>query len=266
MKKSIGVIILGGLYSLIILLILITKYRTSIKTSDLFDKCLVINLQNTESGTIRWNAFKKKHIFAPYAERFPGIYGKTYNYNYELQNGIIKDKWDFGKWKNNFNSEIVPLSKGEIGCCLSHYYIWKKIVDENIKTCLVLEDDAIKTDPEILNKIKISMKHLPNDWDIFLVGFWNHRGNSDTQINSNIWKVKYFALTHCYIINNRGARKLLNQLPIDMPIDTWLSSKSNKINIYRHNYIKSDSKYPFGNLIMQNLSLKSEIEHTNNWY
>ena len=50
-----------------------------------------------------------------------------------------------------------------------------------------------------------------------------------------------------------------------MPIDTWLSSKTNKINIYRHNYIKSNSGYPVGNLIMQNLDLKSEIEHTNNW-
>lgn len=34
-----------------------------------------------------------------------------------------------------------PMTLGEVGCFLSHYNIWKKIVDENLKDALVLEDD-----------------------------------------------------------------------------------------------------------------------------
>jgi len=247
------------------IVLFIIKYINSKKTHSLFDKCFVINLANTDTGKERWLEFKQKNFFAPYAERFSGIYGKTYNYNKEIRQGIIKENWDFGKWKGQSHSQIVPLSKGEIGCCLSHYYVWKKIVDENIKTCLILEDDANKVDPQILNKINVSAAYLPKDWDVFLIGFWSHKGNNDTKINSHIWKVKNFVMMHCYIINTRGAKKLMNEIPINMPIDSWVSSVSDKVNIYRHNYINSNNGKPIGNLIFQNLQLKSEISHTNNW-
>ena len=39
-----------------------------------------------------------------------------------------------------------------------------------------------------------------------------------------------------YIINYKCAKKLLQYLPMNAPIDSWLSNLSSKINIYRHNY------------------------------
>ena len=57
----------------------------------------------------------------------------------------------------------------------------------------------------------------------------------------------------------------MNEIPINMPIDSWVSSVSDKVNIYRHNYINPNNGKPIGNLILQNLQLKSEISHTNNW-
>lgn len=34
-----------------------------------------------------------------------------------------------------------PMTLGEVGCFLSHYNIWKRIVDEELNQVLVLEDD-----------------------------------------------------------------------------------------------------------------------------
>ena len=36
-----------------------------------------------------------------------------------------------------------PLSKGELGCFLSHYRLWQKIADSDLKAAVILEDDAI---------------------------------------------------------------------------------------------------------------------------
>ena len=34
-----------------------------------------------------------------------------------------------------------PLTYGEIGCFMSHYNIWQDMVDRNLDTVLILEDD-----------------------------------------------------------------------------------------------------------------------------
>lgn len=43
-----------------------------------------------------------------------------------------------------YNKRVMTL--GEIGCFLSHYKIWERMVDEGLEEVLVLEDD-IKFEP-----------------------------------------------------------------------------------------------------------------------
>ena len=66
-------------------------------------------------------------------------------------------------------------------------------------------------------------------------------------------------MLHSYIISRKGAKKLLNLLPINMPIDSFISNNSDTINIYRHNYVKNNHSY----LISQNFET-GQIVHTNN--
>ncbi|HEP0308093.1 TPA: glycosyltransferase family 25 protein, partial [Providencia rettgeri] len=61
------------------------------------------------------------------------------------------------------------LTKGEIGCALSHLSIYKKMANENIEQALVLEDDAILPHniEDIISQIKFFDKiRKPN---IFLL-------------------------------------------------------------------------------------------------
>jgi glycosyl transferase family 25 len=49
----------------------------------------------------------------------------------------------------------IPLTRGHMGCSLSHIYIYERIIAEDIKTCLVIEDDVILK-PELLRVINES--------------------------------------------------------------------------------------------------------------
>ena len=223
-----------------------------------------INLKNTTIGKKRWNKLKST-IFGPYMERFPGIYGKTYDYSNEIQQNIIQKQWDFGKWKGK-PSSMINMSHGEIGVSLSHYYLWKKIAEENIENAIILEDDSSdisKTFEKDLNDI---MQHVPKDYDIILLAFWLHQGNDSQRVNDRISRTFTFVFMNAYVITANGARKLLAKTPIDMPIDSWVASKSHDLKIYRH-HIQTSSLKPRGTLIQQGAKEEfgSYIDHTNNW-
>jgi GR25 family glycosyltransferase involved in LPS biosynthesis len=128
---------------------------------------------------------------------------------------------------------------------------------------LVLEDDALKILPGFEYIVSDLMKKLPDDWDIFLLGFKTLKDTCQ-QINDDIYKVKDFVLFHSYIINKKGAKKLLDNLPVNAPVDTFVSSISDKVNIYRHNMTrKKESKKRKTSYLISQHNSGSFIKHTN---
>lgn len=61
-----------------------------------------------------------------------------------------------------------PLTYGEIGCFLSHYMIWLKMVAQDMEKVLVLEDD-IDFEPFFRRKLEIVLKEVEEvdpEWDL----------------------------------------------------------------------------------------------------
>lgn len=239
------------------------------KGKQIYDVAFVINLPGTPEGEKSWKKMlTKKHIYH-HMTRFPGIYGKKYDYSNEVKSGIVNTTWDIGRWKGE-ESRVIPMEKSEIGISLSYYYLFKKIVDENIQVALVLEDDATRIHPDFQNLLLEHYKILPPDWDMFLLGFWLHRGDNGNVVantNGKIHKVRDFCLLHAFMINKKGARKFLNHLPIDRPVDSWMSKCAHEdVNIYRHNIIIKPSKTPASALVRQDRERQNkQIKNTNNW-
>ena len=123
---------------------------------------------------------------------------------------------------------------------------------------------AINVNKNFITIVSTLKKHLPDDWDILLLGFWLHSGDNGYPINKYIHRVGNFALTHSYLIRLKGAQTLLKLGVIDKPLDTWLSSISGKLKIYRHNFIRKGTPYPSSNLIRQ-IRTEKQINNTNNW-
>ena len=214
----------------------------------------VINLDETEEGKKRLPIIQG--IF-PDAKRFPAIYGKKFDFT-PYYDSVLTKTWDHGKWKSS-ESNIVEMSDGEKGVIMSHYNLWSKIAKEK-DPHIILEDDAIGVNANTEIILKEILETLPKDYDIYLLGFIDLEPTNVTSLHA---KVKAFVLLHSYIITPKGAQKLLEQLPINMPVDTWLSSISDKLNIYRHNFGNTGKKNRFiGRLITQKRNEK-QIVNTN---
>jgi glycosyl transferase, family 25 len=134
------------------------------------------------------------------------------------------------------------LSKGEVGCAMSHKLIYRQIIDKKIKTALVIEDDVF-FDKKLVHFLKLADK-FPKDLEVLLLG--HHRGGCDNVVaRCSIWgqkKIdsKYMLMrpielsygTYGYCITNKGARKMLQNLTsIRLPIDHYTGDPK-FINIY----------------------------------
>ena len=138
------------------------------------------------------------------------------------------------------------LSKGEIGCALSHKKIYQHIVDKKIELALILEDDVFfRENPQIFLKelIKERVK-FPAKWEIILLG--HHSGSRlDNNTIPSIWSCKKLKNGYClgrtsslaygtygYLINQRGARRMLKNLfSIYLPLDRY-TGDSRYTNFY----------------------------------
>lgn len=134
------------------------------------------------------------------------------------------------------------LSRGELGCALSHLSIYQKMVNDGIETALILEDD-VEISSE-LHDILNARQHFPCDWELLLLGYYSETatervsmesffGKSDvTPSHQTVRLVEVAFGTHGYMINLRGAKKLADTLiKIIKPIDHYTGS-GRYINMY----------------------------------
>lgn len=124
------------------------------------------------------------------------------------------------------------LTKGEIGCALSHLKIYQKIADEKIDHALILEDDAVI--PEDITETVNQLVQLDNNHcNVYLLSAVN-RYIKNKKSHSRVCKVYDADGTHGYLINQQAAKKLLSVLnPVRYEADMWQVFRfNNYINVY----------------------------------
>ncbi|XP_038650913.1 procollagen galactosyltransferase 2-like isoform X5 [Scyliorhinus canicula] len=127
------------------------------------------------------------------------------------------------------------LTRGEIGCFLSHYYIWKEVIDRGLKKALVLEDDN-RFQPHFRRRITKLMDDIEEnqlDWDLIYVG--RKRMQVDHPEKSvpgimNLVEADYSYWTLAYLISQQGAKNLVAAEPLGkmLPVDEFLPIMYNK--------------------------------------
>lgn len=128
-----------------------------------------------------------------------------------------------------FDGNDFGYRQGVIGCALSHYNIWKDLVNSEDNYTIVIEDDC-----ELIENCKYIFNKFINDIetkDIIMFGY--HHNNKELNINNKehikdkskefslndyrivpIDKTIYYGGTHCYSITKEGAKKMLNYIKI----------------------------------------------------
>lgn len=135
------------------------------------------------------------------------------------------------------------LTKGELGCALSHISIYKHMVDKNIKQAVIFEDD-IQIEEDFSSIIQ-NINTLPDNWELILLGYFNGPVKKEKLVKSYLRDRKKITDTHKlvrlkqtasgahgYLINLKGARKLIEVLrTISLPIDEY-TGNDNYTNLY----------------------------------
>lgn len=135
--------------------------------------------------------------------------------------------------KRGYRIKHHQMTRGSIGCYLSHMKTYKAFLEGDKDYAIIFEDDVNIKNKNFISSINNIIPTLPNDWDIVLCGcvcYVCHKYKS-------YYDTKKFILLHSYIINKEGAKKIYNHLDsikINKQIDSELSDmlQDNKLKIY----------------------------------
>lgn len=126
----------------------------------------------------------------------------------------------------------IPLTRGAIGCAMSHRAIWIRIRDDPmIKSALILEDD-IEIDKNFVFKFNMNRRYVPLNYDVLFLGYhpssikYFSKDENAAFVRSN----KVYGLFG-YIVTKQGAEKLLKMFPISEQVDTELYKCIHKYGI-----------------------------------
>lgn len=120
-----------------------------------------------------------------------------------------------------------PMTMGEIGCFLSHFFIWQRMVEENLEEVLILEDD-IKFEPYFKTQLQVVLEEVRKDphWDLLYLGRKRLQFSEEPEVEGMKYLVRpsYSYWTLGYLISLKGARKLLDAHPLQklVPVDEYL--------------------------------------------
>ncbi|XP_063372835.1 glycosyltransferase 25 family member [Cydia amplana] len=117
-----------------------------------------------------------------------------------------------------------PMKAGEVGCFLSHYYVWEKVAKQRHGTALVLEDD-IHFAPYFRYRFQQLLRELTHlDWDLVYIGRKILQSDDEEYATEHTVRPLYSYWTLGYLLSARGASKLLAAKPLEtmLPVDEFL--------------------------------------------
>ena len=183
-----------------------------------------INLDRNRS---RWAELKRQYGESDLAKdrrvplwRFQAVVGATL----EIDRGLLTDaalKDLLAMERRGFRRRHHDLTRGAVGCFLSHWMIFEELVkDVDCDSYVVFEDDATIR-PTLAADAGALL--VPDDWDVVLLG--THRVNAES-VGNDLLRVHGFWGLFGYVINKTGARKCVDMFssqPIDAQIDSRMS-------------------------------------------
>lgn len=135
------------------------------------------------------------------------------------------------------NSIGREMSRGEIGCVLSHLYIYKKMIKEGIEHALIFEDDVDIDCDNFYEVIASLVKDTDNRPQVYLLTeVISYLSKNMKKINSkyDVASIVQALSTAGYLINLPAAKKMFDiNKKVWIVADDWVRYRMySKINIY----------------------------------
>lgn len=113
-----------------------------------------------------------------------------------------------------------PERIGHLGCMHSHIRVYERFLRTRRPYCMVFEDDCEFLVDRFWNRFLEAAQTAPVDWDVLLLGYYlddefhpsHAKDNASSKLERGWLSVYRFTGLHCYVINRRAARRLLDAL------------------------------------------------------
>jgi|LakMenEpi03Aug12_release.lakeMendotaPanAssembly.Ray.scaffolds.fasta_scaffold428669_2 glycosyl transferase family 25 len=147
-------------------------------------------------------------ITLPTSSRFERIKKRLEGLEYEIFEGLNAEIID----KNEYLELGSKLTRGQLGCTVSHVNLYKKIAQENYEKILILEDDCVFL--ENLQSLRTSLSQLPSNWKVVYLGW--EPNPMYANYSQNLCKITqnnliYVHGTHCFGITKDFAKQCLEE-------------------------------------------------------
>ena len=204
-------------------------------------KTLVLNLERRED---RMEQFQEENdsILDNY-ERFDYTWdGKEIKYDKLKELGFDT----YANWIDPI--ENSHLTKGEVGCYLSHFYAWRYCVELG-EPIVVLEDDAICTDRFNMKEI---VTQIEKGYEFLYLGWREMKPYEAYSLNKKFIIPGYAYWTVGYVITPEAAKILTddiakkNIIPVDEYLPRRIKEKDIKVLAYKKNVIQQRDRSETG--------------------
>lgn len=188
-------------------------------------KVYLINLKRHPEKLERMKERISKYSFLD-LEIFTAIDGENF-YRTSLANNKAAVNKD---WRDPYTQRSI--TKGEVGCALSHYIIWTKIVKENMKNpngveALILEDDVVFEEQfENWENYYQELKENASDYDLVYLSRKKYRIDKEV-VSKHLVKPSFSYWANAYLLTFSGAVKLIsgNFQKHIIPVDDYLPER-----------------------------------------
>ena len=149
---------------------------------------------------------------------------------------IVSEKDCARQWETTLNAQFdhsylpgrtLLMSAGERGCAASHIQLWRRLLELDLPAAIIMEDDVV-LHPDFRTHYEILLSQLPADYDILYLAYVN--GYPAPHFRGELFRGVYVWTTSAYVLSNQGARRLLEHLPVDGPVDNYIA----KLMCYSH--------------------------------
>jgi len=230
------VLLLGLVASLAVIAFLLAgRYRTDNLDRPLgymnFDCCVI----NMKKDAVRMKAFSDAYARCDIAAehgliRWEGTDGRELSLPQHVSSKALHEILRAERLK--YRQKHYELTRGAIGCWMSHVGLWKSLLDSDKQAMVIFEDDAVMS-----KRLLATMRGLrpPADWDIVLLGYFCNK--CETQPQGETIKVTRFFGLHGYVINRKFVETFLaspGSRVVTKQIDSVLSDMAARgsINVY----------------------------------
>jgi GR25 family glycosyltransferase involved in LPS biosynthesis len=256
---------------------------TSLKEVEEVEVCpdgrMPVLIVNLNSRYDRWERtsvrFMGMSILDPSVCLEVGRYVATNGEKDPISDSLVTTQWKTernrqyvgkGTWYDRVDNEL-KLTAGERGCAASHIRLWKQISKQKGPS-VILEDDAVPVSG-FAKKLKKAFQEVPKDADILYLGYSRpDKAPWRREIGNYIAEVDYVWTTVAYVIWPAGARKLLERLPVDSPVDNFMSwaSHENKTKAYAtiSPIIKQEAPWGFASDVQHSDEMSQHATDTEN--